>query len=349
MIRLLHTADWHLGAPRAHPVLVSKTIPAILKAANKFSCSNILVVGDVFDKPKPDQQVKDLLVRQILDYRNEIGIIFSVGNHDYTTKAKNYHSLKNLFHLREASGNKLAVHVIEPGGTLESDEFIIKALVSLDERSKIKTKKPVVLVWHGTPPGLKIAGNNITIEDNRQIAEAIDYYEAEYFALGDIHRPMKLHDRCWYSGPPVQKMYTDKDSVLIVTLDNFSVEKYRLPLPKKISIEVESDSDIVTEDQIIKFVHGAVERGNLIKIKMELPSASWVMLDRERIREELQADYLEVVLENSPITVKTKRAATAQIASAKTVEEEMHAVIKAENFNVNKTKLLETCRRYIRD
>ena len=104
---LLHTADWHLGAPQYPQIYRDGALPALLKLAVDHNADAVLCAGDVFDRPNPDQRVKDDLLKFLLQTGADrhIKFIFFVGNHDYTTKAKDYHSLIYLRMLQKRLTN----------------------------------------------------------------------------------------------------------------------------------------------------------------------------------------------------------------------------------------------------
>lgn len=347
MTRILHTADWHLGAPNAHPVFLSKTVPTIIKAAKKYSCDYILIVGDVFDKPKPDQRIKDLLSKQLLNANNEVTFIFTVGNHDYTNKLLEYHSLKNISILKDASGNRLKVHVLEPGETIKFEDVSFKALKDLQDGDVPNAKTPMILAWHGTPPGIKFIGGKINVEENAAIQSVIKKYKPAYFALGDLHRPIKLAEKCYYSGPPVQKTYADKDGIIIYDTETEEVEKYRLPLPKKETINVASDSSIISDQSLIELAKNNAKEGNLVKIKCSVPVATWTALDQAHIKEELKKHFLDVILENDPIIISRSRKSIEQVSKAKTMEDELEIILEEEDLKLNRDKLRSLCKKYL--
>lgn len=353
-MRFLHTADLHRGAPSAHPIYTSRTIPELVNLAVRKRCKYILVAGDIFDKPKPDQKVKDHLVRQVLDARDSVTFIFAPGNHDYTTKSMDYHSLQYLHYLREASNYRINIQVVEPGTYMTFPGLSVYTMqdwgdIALAAREN-DGSKPLVLVWHGIVPGLQFSDiTKVPTESTKEIGEMLRKANAQYLALGDIHRPIKLHKRCWYPGPPVQKSYADKDCVLYVTvtLSSIIVKKHRLPLPKKITIPLEFVEGRDTEEGIIEFVKENVPSGNFLKLKFELPLSSWSALNKKRIQEGLRKHLRELKLDNDPISEQRPRKIAARVAKAKSIKQELNIVIEEEEFGLDKKKLKKVCNRYV--
>jgi DNA repair exonuclease SbcCD nuclease subunit len=354
MVRILHTADLHRGAPSAHPVYNTRTLPELVNLAIRKRCQYVLVVGDIFDKPKPDQTVKDFLVRQLLDTKDQIDFVFVPGNHDYTTKALEYHSLNYLHYLREASNYKVHIQVVEPGTFISLRGINVFAMQEWGDielaRKENTGKKPLVIAWHGTVPGLQFS--NITHVPKgtvKSIKKILSKANAQYIALGDIHRPIKLHPRCWYPGPPVQKAYSDKDGVLLVALnlEKIKVKKYRLPLPKKITLDVTFEEGVDSEETMIEFIKDNIPANNFLKLKFELPLKVWGSLNQKYVKSALEDHCLEIKLENDPIPDVRARKSIEKVSKAKSLQQEIDIVLDEEDFGLNKKKLRAVCRNYL--
>jgi DNA repair exonuclease SbcCD nuclease subunit len=353
MVRILHTADLHRGAPSAHPIYNTRTIPELVNLAIRKNCDYILVVGDIFDKPKPDQTVKDFLVRQLLDTKKQIDFIFVPGNHDYTTKALEYHSLNYLHYLREASNYKVNIQIVEPGTLMMFKKLSVFAMEEwgdIELATESNRDKPLVIAWHGTVPGIQFTDvTHVPKETVKSIKKILSKANAQYIALGDIHQPIKLHPRCWYPGPPVQKAYSDKDGVLLVAmnLEKTKVKKYRLPLPKKLTLNVEFEEGVDSEETMIEFIRDNIPANNFLKLKFELPLKVWGSLNQRYVKDALQDHCLEIKLENDPIPDVRTRKSIEKVAKAKSLQQEIDIVLEEEDFGLDKKKLRKTCRKYL--
>ena len=354
MVRILHTADLHRGAPSAHPIYNTRALPELVNLAIRKRCDYILIVGDIFDKPKPDQVVKDFLVRQLLDTKKQIDFIFIPGNHDYTTKALEYHSVNYLHYLREASNYKGNIYVIEPGEYRSFKNLSVFAMSKWEDIDVAVAandgKKPLVIAWHGTVPGIQFTNvTHVPKETIKSIKKILAKTNAQYIALGDIHQPIKLHPRCWYPGPPVQKAYSDEDGVLLVAmnLEKTKVKKYKLPLPKKITLEVEFEEGVDSEETMIEFIRDNIPAGNFLKLKFELPLNLWGSINRKYVREALKDHCLEIKLENDPIPDVRTRKSIEKVSKAKSLQQEVDVVIDEEDLGLNKKKLRKICRKYL--
>ncbi len=95
MLRLLHTADWHLG--RRFPMFPEEeqkkltrarldVVSRILNAARRQSVHAILCAGDIFDDPTPVQDFWEGLLKLLRDQTPSPAPLFFVpGNHDPLT------------------------------------------------------------------------------------------------------------------------------------------------------------------------------------------------------------------------------------------------------------------------
>lgn len=346
-MRLLHSADWHLGAPSAHPIYSKQAVPALVNAAREHGAEYILVAGDVFDRPHPNQVVKDYLLEQLIA-AEDITFIFSVGNHDYTTKAKEYHSLQ---YLEILSGKLSNVSVVGPNKAYMDDELIVFAvdqwedLLNIDATlTKLKNHDLDNLykigVWHGIVPGIDIRTLNTK---NRTLGKQIKKVlrHLDYIALGDIHKRLSLDPHCRYSGALYQKTYADEAGVVLVS-DVGTPGYLDLGLPRRVTAEVDISGEYSEED-LVDNLRSFGNEGDLLKVKFQLPASVWTPLDKQYIRNELLGTYAEVKLDNDLVPERDRRKNLDKIEKANTIMDEIAAVIEAEDFGVDDDRLLEFC------
>jgi DNA repair exonuclease SbcCD nuclease subunit len=350
-MRFLHTADWHWGDATMHPLYRAKFIKELAKLAKKKNCQFIAVAGDIFDHPQPKQQMKDMLVRQLLD-ASDIHFVFSVGNHDYTTKERKYHSLIYLELFIEATEGEVNFSVVTPGNVARFDNMIFAVADTWEDPVRVHNlkKSPVVVMWHGIVPGLTTTDlGHVTPAAKKEVAGMLTRSNAAYLALGDIHKHIQLHDKCWYPGPPVQKTYSDVSGVVLVDLEAGTTESLELPLPKRLTYEVIYKEGKDSEDALIEDVIKAVPPGSLLKLKFNLPLSTWSTLRTNRIKEALSGHYLEVVLHNDPIAEKRTNLELSKFRKAMTKTEEIQTVLETFTTDLDKQKLFKICTSYVKD
>lgn len=90
-LKLLHTADWHLGRrfpgfdPADEPKLTRArldVIDPILRMAEYHNVDAILCAGDLFDEPNPDRAWWEGLARKLRQLRTRCPVFLLPGNHD---------------------------------------------------------------------------------------------------------------------------------------------------------------------------------------------------------------------------------------------------------------------------
>ena len=88
MIRLLHTADWHLGQTLmgwSREVEHEAALTALVEIAADRAIDALIVAGDVFDTQTPSEKAEALFFRTLVELRRrlpEVRILILAGNHD---------------------------------------------------------------------------------------------------------------------------------------------------------------------------------------------------------------------------------------------------------------------------
>jgi DNA repair exonuclease SbcCD nuclease subunit len=90
-LKLLHTADWHLGKrfaqfDEADRITLSRArldvIDAILAAADRNAADAVLCAGDLFEDPNPDRQWWEPLAKKLAGTTTRRPVFLLPGNHD---------------------------------------------------------------------------------------------------------------------------------------------------------------------------------------------------------------------------------------------------------------------------
>ena len=237
MIRLLHTADVHLGAKFLKDDAVGDKGPTQreqIKASFKELISQaiaedvdiVLIAGDLFDSNQQPQSNIDLVVEQFgLLAANNIPICLIPGTHDCFDSGSTYRKVNfrercpNLtlfldegWNYTEFSALGLTVYG-RPNFSNRSYKSPLEGLRRLTE------SQYHIAMAHGS---LSIPGV-IAEDDYVFTTNQIQNSQMQYVALGHWHRPYACSDKgviAWYSGPP-EIISTDQKqpgSVLIVTI-----------------------------------------------------------------------------------------------------------------------------------
>ncbi|MES1210958.1 MAG: DNA repair exonuclease, partial [Acidobacteriota bacterium] len=101
MLKLLHTADWHLGkrfpsfpedAQKALSRARMDVVGRILDLARRQQVHAVLCAGDLFDEPTPAQDFWAVLARIFHDHPTGAPVFLVPGNHDPLTKDSVWHA-----------------------------------------------------------------------------------------------------------------------------------------------------------------------------------------------------------------------------------------------------------------
>ena len=234
MIRLLHTADVHLGAKflslgdkgAAQREQIRASFKKLVSLAIDEDVDIVLIAGDLFDANKQPQRNIDLVVEQfaLLAAKN-IPVCIIPGTHDCFDSASIYRKVKFV----ERCPN-LTLFTSEDW---EYEEFPTLALTVYGKanRSNRSYNSPLQGLKRSTESRFHVAMAHGSLnipgafaeDDHVFNKEQIQDSQMHYVALGHWHRPYACCDKgviAWYSGPP-ELIATDQKepgSVLIVTI-----------------------------------------------------------------------------------------------------------------------------------
>ena len=345
--KFLHTADWHLGAPRVPPLTDWLILEALYNLAEEKGVSHILAAGDIFDHHYPAQQTKDTLLEFLLEHP-DMSFVFSVGNHDFVDKGQTYHSLRYLDLLSE----KLPwVTVLAPGEEIVLDDVCLWCAAEWEDvvDGHQSDANALVALWHGIVPGLSVRAIEESYEGTtveKMVKKAFkNTPNLNYIALGDIHKVCHLGLHCRYSGALVQKTFSCEDGVVLFDLDG-NEEVLSLNLGKKKTYNVEFTDGEDTEQSIVAFVKENYTPKENARLVFSLPQAIYAALNKKLIRDELAGFVNTMKLENHPVEDKRTRAIARKIGKAKTLDEELLIALEEESFDLDTTKIHETCKRF---
>jgi DNA repair exonuclease SbcCD nuclease subunit len=202
MLRILHTADWHIGRTYGHgfePATARRlardrltVIDKILGLADQFDVHAVLCAGDLFDEPNPREDWWRGLVDAFIRRKNwKRPVVLLPGNHDPLTEESVYaptHGFRRSlpewvsvvdqedFELPIAGGE--AVVYAAPCRSMAGDRDLAK---TLPPRSENDTRFRIGLV-HGSTKDFPDHPANFPVSSNAPQERGLDY-----LALGDLH------------------------------------------------------------------------------------------------------------------------------------------------------------------
>ncbi|MER3481843.1 MAG: exonuclease SbcCD subunit D [Meiothermus sp.] len=238
-MRVLHTADWHLGKilkGRDRTAEISEAMRSLLDLVRSEKIDLVLVAGDLFDRAVVSTEAEAAAFEFFLGLR-ELGVpaLVIAGNHDSRERME---ALSPLLYLTGATvfGD---VRFAEQGGVLDIPGGRAALLPFLSERRLVKANHLLEgdgSVWKGIygegmnrifknlcapfDSGVNLLMAHLTVEGSRLGGGEFTFYttnsyavkptdfplSTSYVALGHIHRQQQVGDSptAWYSGSLVQ-------------------------------------------------------------------------------------------------------------------------------------------------
>lgn len=241
-MRILHTADWHVGRTlrgRNRADEHRAVLDEIVGIAERETVDLVLVAGDQFDRAVPSPESEQIVYNALLRLaRAGTHVVVIAGNHDHPRRLAALGPLLKLANVtpaafvRPPNEGGIVRHTTRSGETacialfpFQSKRGIVKAEALMGEDPDDHQKKYAdrcrriaaalcgefsvdtvnLVVAHLTVVGAATGGGE-------RSAHIFDYYvpadifpsSAHYVALGHIHKPQRIGGKCpiWYAGSP---------------------------------------------------------------------------------------------------------------------------------------------------
>ena len=258
-MKIIHTADWHLGQTfygheryREHKVFLDWLCNVI----SEKEIDLLLIAGDVFDSPNPSAEAQRMyysFLTRITTENRELQVIITAGNHDSAARLEAPNPLLDVFNTSVSGvvhfkndeidydkmiiplkngGCCLAVPYLRMHDLPKSEgysEGVALLYNELYNRAKERGYSPIVAMGH-----LQASGAEVSVGDSLEYAiiggmEGINAKFANegiaYTALGHLHRAQRVGGRenIRYSGAPLPMSFAERrntQSVTMVVLEN---------------------------------------------------------------------------------------------------------------------------------
>lgn len=266
-MRLLHTADWHLGKVLNGKNFIDDQyfiLKKFLAVVDDKKPDAIIIAGDVYDRADPSTDAVNLFDEIIFKLtEKKIPVLCIAGNHDSAARlnfgSRLFANKKFFITAKTAS---------EPENIILQDDFgeiyfslipyFDPAAINSDEhlsfdaankfyidraRENIPSGKRSVAVAHVFVEGGEESDSERKFVGTTGKVSAENFSGYDYVALGHLHRPQNISDKIRYSGSPLKysaKESTHKKGVTLVEIDgNGVVRAENIPLaPFRDLIEV---------------------------------------------------------------------------------------------------------------
>ena len=249
-MRVIHTADWHLGQnfyeyDRKTEHL--RFMTWLKEVVREYHVDVLLIAGDVFDSPNPSAESQKMyyaFLREITAENPHLQVIIIAGNHDSAARLEAPNPLleemnvcvRGLVKHREdgeidytnllvpllAGGYCLAVPYLRQGDypDMESYSTGVKALYDrLLELAKTEQgNKPIIAMGHLHTTGAELSEND---RSERAVIGGLECVLPDtfsdsiaYTALGHIHRCQRVsgRDNVRYAGAPIPMSFSEKNN-----------------------------------------------------------------------------------------------------------------------------------------
>lgn len=347
-MRILHTADWHLGArliERERLEEHAAFFDWLIEVLRTERLDALLLSGDVFDAANPPQNAVSLyfdFLKRLADLKT-VKTVITGGNHDSASHLNAPRELLRKFEVHvfgHADGSNLvdlggavvaAVPFLRERDLRQAGQAETQSAVHDQVRSAIRshyadclnaarelaTGRPVLAMGHLTVLGATTSDSERDIHVGNLGAVGADIFTGfDYTALGHLHRPQKVggQDSVRYSGSPLALSFSEAgDAKSVVILETASAASAS-PSPVRLELLPVPVTRFLTR---IK-----TTRETLVADLAKLPAACWAEVtvklaapepDLDRQVREAAAGRFEVlkVLADMPLAETAPWQATA--------------------------------------
>lgn len=338
-MKILHTADWHLGKILNGVSLIDDQkyiIRQIIEIVKQEEVDALIIAGDLYDRAIPAVEAIALLNDALYDLNVSLKIpIFAVsGNHDSPERlafGSAWYEANNFYLASKLTGNIVPIHwenlqiwllpyhdmymvqALFPNKNIQNFDDAMAALMAEIKQQQDPNKHQICVahafVAGGTPSDSErsLSVGNV----DRVSLPLFDHFD--YVALGHLHRPHALKsEHIHYSGSPLQYSFSEANeqkSVKIITFDTFgsmNVKEIGLnPLRPLSVVEGYLDDLLQKEGDILEHYVKVrlLDEGALIEPMAKLKQHFPYILELERIKKRLpqqqQKEFQEIIRQDA--------------------------------------------------
>ncbi|GIW35030.1 exonuclease SbcCD subunit D [Meiothermus sp.] len=246
-MRILHTADWHLGKVlkgRERTPEIRQALQGLLGLVRSERIDLVLVAGDLFDRSVVSTEAEAAAFEFFMGLRElKVPALVIAGNHDSRERLE---ALSPLLSLTGATvfGN---MRFVEEGGVARSNGAKVALLPFLSERRLVKAHHLLngdtaqwkgiysegmrqviahlaqgcdaginLFMAHLTVEGAKLGGGEFTFYTTNSYALPAAHFplNLSYVALGHLHRQQRVSEapESWYAGSLIQLDFGESEN-----------------------------------------------------------------------------------------------------------------------------------------
>lgn len=288
MIRISHSADWHLkqDATCARKIVLDETgqnirwldqqrvVKHFVDGAFQHEADLAVIVGDIFDRPRPSPAEIVFAQQQIRRLAREIPTFVIPGNHDMAIGTdpsvvaaldlgmRNLHVLSRPEILTEYSVQIASLPFPSKAMLLAKEEYAglgpeaVNLVISEKLRTilrgflvKLDPKRPSLLLAHLIIQGAALNDDQVAGQEHISLTrEDLDGWSL--VCLGDLHLCQQVGKRAWYSGSLERTdfgMEHHAPGWLLHTLDGDSLQTEAIETPARRYVTLSTDELIHSE------------------------------------------------------------------------------------------------------
>jgi exonuclease SbcD len=315
-VRLLHTADVHLGGTfgflgrrgREQRLQLKKTFARVIDLALTSQVDALLVAGDLFDNPNPTPDVAGEVIYQLGRLEKEgIWTFITPGTHDriqerYVYGGKEFGDLARLHIFKERRFEPFAIPDLDltvyGRATAGEGKDVLRDLkVGKDTRWQVGILHASFLL-----PG-KVERDEMLVS-----AESVSNCGLDYLALGHWHSPGDYSQgkvTAYYSGSPepIDMGKGEDGVVLLVELEEGSaVQVNPIPVGTRRMLRIEIDaSELAGPSALYTYLRRMADPDLSVEARVKgLHGEDWSVFDWDKMEEEITPLFFHFRLEAFP-------------------------------------------------
>lgn len=269
-IRILHTADWHLGREFHGYDMTSlhqHFFDWLAAEVESREIDLLIMAGDIHDRALPPVGAVEMLNRELDRLAELTRIVLVTGNHDSTVRMGHGPLLRKEIDLRagvEGLGKPvliedlafpLAVYPIpylDPvtvASELDLDRSTHESVLTVAtdrcrEDLAGRTGTRAIAIGHAFITGSETSESERSIQVGGSESVPAKVFEGfDYVALGHLHRPQKVSERIRYSGSPLPLSFSEvggrapKSVTLLELSADGSVKDRQVEIPQPVQMD----------------------------------------------------------------------------------------------------------------
>ena len=272
-LRIIHTADWHIGASRNLPnylIRQENALNELVEKTRKYNPDVFLITGDIFDSNTPKEEERCLIVStltNLLIQNPNMHLLIVGGNHDWDKQNNSMLDSIDLSYKIAGTRFKIVAKETELVSIKKSNFLCIPCEQNY---TKKKLRKIVKRYHKGTSGDFYVcmhecfkSFNDLGKQLGKESLPKLSFVKC--WMLGDIHKHQFLLDNAWYSGSLLQTNFGEKPNKGFVLIEDGEPTFIRIKSPTK--LVTINQGDEVPDNCLVKYKITDVSSIN----KCELP------------------------------------------------------------------------------